>query len=161
VDHVTLNFWPTDDSFDPSGPDLEDHFRHFEFSDHAGHFHQRRAWKQQRGERVALARSAGHDVEFPGRRVYPYKFLLKHYPLRSSAHGARKLLDRRRRWNAEERSRGWHRQYDEVEPGGFIRDPSTLRRFDPATFDEDHLGERLSGVGVFEAPPPWATPPRW
>jgi hypothetical protein len=160
VDHVTLNFWPTDDSFDPGGTDLEDHFRHFEFSDHPGHFHQRRAWKQC-GERVALARSAGHDVEFPGRRVYPYKFLLKHYPLRSSAHGERKLLDRRRRWNAEERSRGWHRQYDHVEADGFVRDPSTLRRFDPATFDEDHLGERLSGAGVFARPPAWATPPRW
>jgi hypothetical protein len=160
VDHVTLNFWPTDGGFDPDGPDLEVQLRHFEFSDHPGHFHQRRAWKQ-RGQRVALARTAGHDVEFPDRRVYPYKFLLKHYPIRSQAHGERKLLDRRRRWNAEERARGWHRQYDGLAPERFVRDPSTLLWFDPGTFHEEFLVERLSAAGVYREPPPWATPPRW
>jgi hypothetical protein len=160
VDHVTLNFWPTDDSFDPDGPDLEQQFRHFEFSDHPGHFHQRRAWKHL-GQGVALSPSAGHDVDFPGRRVYPYKFLLKHYPIRSQAHGERKLLERRRRWNAEERALGWHRQYDGFTSHRFIREPSTLRRFDPATFHQEFLIERLSAAGIFQKPPSWATPPRW
>jgi glycosyltransferase involved in cell wall biosynthesis len=160
VDHVTLSFWPTDDGFDPAGPDLEERFGHFEFSDHPGHFHQRRAWKQL-GQRVALAPSAGHDVAFSGRRVYPYRFLLKHYPIRSRAQGERKLRDRRLRWNAQERALGWHRQYDALPSPAVVREPSSLRWFDPASFYEEFLIERLSAAGVFDAPPPWATPPRW
>ena len=161
VDHVTLNFAPIDESFDPDGTDLEQHFEHFEFSTHPGHFHQRRAWKQL-GPRVALVPSAGHDVRFRARRVYPYKFLLKHYPIRSQAHGERKvLLDRRPRWNALERACHWHRQYDALPRGGFVRDPATLTRFVAQDFTHDYMIERLSGVGIFRRPPPWATPPSW
>jgi glycosyltransferase involved in cell wall biosynthesis len=158
IDHVTLNFWPTDDGYEPSR-DVEDYFAYFEFSDHPGHFHQRRAWKNL-GRRVALAASAGHDVQFPGRRVYPFKFLLKHYPIRSQAHGERKVRhERAARYSREERALGWHRQYDDVRT--FLRRASELERFDPATFYERRLFERLSGVGIFERPPWWATPPTW
>jgi hypothetical protein len=158
VDHVTLNFWPVDDLFDAERDELERYFEYFEFSDHPGHFHQRRAWKRQ--PRVELVASAGHDVIFPGRRVYPYKFLLKHYPIRSQAHGMRKVLyERSARWNSEERAQGWHRQYDETPR--FVRDPRTLTCFDPQTFHDDYLLQRLSGAGVFASPPPWATPPHW
>jgi hypothetical protein len=163
IDHVTLTFWPGDDAFDPAGPDIERQLVHFEFSDHPGHFHQRRAWKRT-GAPVSLAPSAGHDVGFEGRRVYPYKFLLKHYPIRSQAHGRRKVLqERANRWNAGERALGWHRQYDGpgADPERFTRDPATLTRFDPETFAEAYLVERLSGVGVFAEPPLWATGPRW
>jgi hypothetical protein len=160
VDHVTANFWPVDDTFDPALHELEDHFAFFEFSDHPGHFHQRRAWKQL-GTRVALARTAGHDVMFPGRRVYPYKFLLKHYPIQSRAHSERKLRDRHARWNPQERAWGWHRQYDELASQDVVRDPSTLTRFSPDTFMTRYLLERLSGVGVFRRPPAWATQPHW
>jgi hypothetical protein len=161
VDHVTLNFWPTDDApFDPDGPDLEQRFLHFEFSAHEGHFHQRRAWKQL-GVPVGLRRSAGHDVDLPDRRVYPYKFLLKHYPFRSQANGEAKLRERTRRWNVEERALGWHRQYDQLATQRVVRDPASLLRFDPATFFERYLVERLSGAGVFHDVPPWATPPHW
>jgi len=160
VDHVTLNFWPTDDGFHPDRVDLEEHFTHFDFSAHEGHFHQRRAWKN--GGPVALAASAGHDVSFPGRRVYPYKFLLKHYPVRSQAHGERKLRERRARWNLEERGRGWHLQYDELpDRPAFVRSRATLTRFDVRSFADEFLIERLSGAGVFSVPPWWATPPRW
>ena len=160
IDHVTLNFWPVDDGFDGERARLEDYFAHFEFSDHPGHFHQRRAWKRT-GAPVALADSAGHDVRFPGRKVYPYKFLLKHYPVRSQRHGERKVLhERLNRWNADERARGWHRQY-EAAPLRFLRDPATLTRFDKRAFRERYLVQSLSGAGIFKAPPPWATPPRW
>ncbi len=157
IDHVTLTFWPTDDDF-VAGNDPECHFRHFEFSTHPGHFHQRRGWQQCAG-RVALARSAGHDVAFAGRRVYPYKFLLKHYPVRTRAQARRKLRDRRARWNGAERANGWHRQYDDTDAAEVVRDPAQLLRFD-AGFHRRYLLERLSGVGVL-VPPPWATPPAW
>ena len=95
VDHVVANFWPTGETFDPAR-DVEGQLRYFSFSDHPGHYHQRKAWKNC-GCRVSLAASAGHDVCFPGRRVYPFKFLLKHYPIRSEEHGRRKVLGIARR----------------------------------------------------------------
>jgi hypothetical protein len=141
---------------------VEDALGWFAFSDHPGHFHQRRAWKQL-GVRVSLSPSAGHDVQFPGRRVYPFKFLLKHYPIRSQAHGERKVLrERLPRWNAAERALGWHAQYDEVGAQGcFEHDQAELELFEPASFARRRLIERLSGVGVFAHPPHWATPPFW
>jgi hypothetical protein len=158
VDHVTLNFWPVDNHYDGT-QDVESYFPYFEFSRHPGHFHQRRAW-QNSGQRVGLAATAGHDVQLAGRRVYPFKFLLKHYPIRSQAHGERKVLhDRRARWNTEERSMGWHAQYDEIQT--FTRAAGELERFDSGTFYEQRLIERLSGLGVFASPPTWATPPVW
>jgi glycosyltransferase involved in cell wall biosynthesis len=165
VDHITLTFWPTDGSNSHYGRrDVEQVLRYFEFSDHPGHFHQRRAWKNL-GQRVSLAASAGHDVQFDGRRVYPYRFLLKHYPIRSQAHGERKVFGERvPRWNATERSFGWHAQYDQVGARSrFVRHPSELELFEPGSREvyERWLVERLSGVGVFGAPPAWATPPVW
>ncbi|MBV9581407.1 MAG: glycosyltransferase family 2 protein [Chloroflexi bacterium] len=159
IDHVTLNFWPVDNGYDDGTREIESYFNYFEFSNHAGHFHQRRAWKKLPVP-VSLAASAGHDCAFPGRRVFPYKFLLKHYPVRSQSHGQRKVVDERRaRWNTAERALGWHQQYDDI--SSFVRDPSELTFFDPKSFYERRLIERLSGVGIFQAPPAWATPPMW
>lgn len=62
--------------------------------------------------------------------------------------------------NPAERARGWHRQYDEITTN-FLADPAALTLFDPATFYETFFIERLSGVGIFHDPPPWATPPKW
>jgi hypothetical protein len=69
------------------------------------------------------------------------------------------LAERRPRWNAAERAVGWHAQYDEL--SSFVRDASELTLFDRATFYEEWLIERLSGVGIFTEPPAWATPPLW
>ena len=160
IDHIVLNHWPTGERLDEAD-DVDDQLRFFTFSDHPGHFHQRRAWKNM-GCPVSIAPSAGHDVTFPDRRVYPFKFLLRHFPIRSQAQAERKLfVQRRPRWNAEERSFGWHQQYDGIERGeSFERDPSSLKHFEEPTFHERYLIERLSGIGVFREPPPWATPPR-
>lgn len=160
VDHVVLEHPPVDDGFDPSR-DVVAQFPHWTFSRHRGHFHQRKAWKHP-GVPVSLESSAGHDVRFPGRRVDPFKLVLRHYPIRSQAHGERKVFgDRVRRWNSEERRLGWHRQYDAVDPArGFLRDSATLESADDAAFREGWLIERLSGLGVFDETPWWATGPR-
>jgi glycosyltransferase involved in cell wall biosynthesis len=161
VDHIVLNFHPTDERFDPAF-DVAEQLRFFEFSAHEGHFHQRKAWKNP-GCRVDLASTAGHDIRYPGRLVYPFKFLMKHYPIRSQAHGERKVfLDRAKRWSEEERALGWHKQYDDLQPKqSFLRDPGTLKHFNEATFYEEYLIERLSGIGVFKQAPWWATGPRY
>jgi hypothetical protein len=143
VDHVTMNFWPIDDSFRPNSPDLEQQFRYFEFSDHPGHYHQR-------------------DVMFVGHKVFPYKFLLNTTPSAlKNAESARYFASAWNRWNLMEREKGWHRQYDEIENGCFLRDPSGLTFYNEELFLHRFLLQRLTGVGVFTEAPPWATPPMW
>ena len=87
---------------------------------------------------------------------------LKHYPIRSQRRGERKVLhERKTRFNPEERSFGWHAQYDELGPGhSFLRHPSELEYADDATLYETYLAQRLSGIGVFREQPTWATPMR-
>ena len=105
-----------------------------------------KGWRQPPGG-VDLASSGGHDVRFPGRRVFPLRFLLRHYSIRSQAHGERKVFhERKGRFLDEERALGWHVQYDALLPGvSFLRDPETLRCFDA---DEARLSLVLQHRGV-------------
>jgi len=90
-----------------------------------------RCWKKTAC--VELESTGGHDTQFEGRKVFPLRFVLRHYPIRSQAHGERKvLLERQPRFAEEERALGWHVQYEGLDKGAsFIHDPDTLRRFDP------------------------------
>ncbi len=148
VDHTVLVFHPTEASAFAPGDDVRDHLRHFEFGARSGHFVQVKAWRTGAG-RVDLAGSGGHEVQFPGRRVFPYKFLLLHYPVRSQEQGERKVFrDRQGRWNAEERARGWHSHYDAFSAGHtFVRRAADLLEHD-TDFDRRYLVERLSGIGI-------------
>jgi SAM-dependent methyltransferase len=148
VDHTTVVFHPTDGSFAPEN-DPEDCFRAFDFGQFSAHFLQVKAWKNL-SVAVERASTGGHDTRFEGRRVYPYKFLLKHYPIRSQRHGARKVFgERLGRWSAEKRANGWHIHYDHLSTSHvFLRDPAELDRFEPADFDRRFLVERLSGIGI-------------
>ncbi|HZS38056.1 MAG TPA: glycosyltransferase [Polyangia bacterium] len=129
LDFAVLNFFPTRDGFQ-RGDGLRAFFTHFE---PGGAFDrsQVKVWKRQ-PERVDLASSGGHDVKFAGRRVCPVRFLLRHYPVRSQAHGERKIfVERRPRFVEAEQRRGWHVQYARFQDGErFVRDPATLTRFD-------------------------------
>ena len=149
VDHTVLNFRPIDEGF-PPGRDFEAYFRHFEFGRTSDLHLQVKAWKNQAP--VDLAGRAGHEARFPGRRIFPYKFELKHYPIRSQAHGERKIFrDRVPRWDPRERRLAWHVQYDDVAPHqSFVRvaaeliedlGPATRARFMP---------EFLAGAGLSE-----------
>jgi hypothetical protein len=148
IDHTAVVHEPTDDRFVPGG-DVTAALQHFEFGSRPGHFTQIKAWRTGVG-RVDLASSGGHEARFEGRRVFPVNFLLRHYPIRSQAHGLRKVLtERRPRWSPVERRRGWHNQYDGVSPDtGFVRDPRELELFDEATFYERFLYERLARIGI-------------
>ena len=112
VDFNVINFRPTGDRpFRPGA--LETDLLFFEYGTRPGHFKQAKAWLQG-AEAVDLASSGGHSAAFPEAVSFPYKFLLRHYPLRSAEHGRRKVLvERRGRWSADERAVGWHVQYDE------------------------------------------------
>ncbi len=64
-----------------------------------------RAWKKQR-EPVGISQRGGHRPDFPGMRVYPIKFQIKHYLFLSVQH----VLDKygNREFEKSEVDRGWH-----------------------------------------------------
>lgn len=151
VGHTEFLFQPTDDSFQ-AGEDFEAYFRHFAPSPTGANRTQIKAWKNV--ARVDLRSSAGHEARFAGRAVFPYNFLLKHYPIRSQHHGEQKILrDRQARWNPEERAKGWHTHYDHVRRGHtFVKRAQDLTEFTDATHAE-RLIERLSALGMAAAGP--------
>jgi hypothetical protein len=152
IDHVVLNFPPTDDGF-RQGDDPRSYFRYFEESDEYDRV-QLKTWRKT-PQAVTLAASGGHQAEFEGRRVFPLPFLLRHYPVRGQTHGARKVFrERKGRFLEHERALGWHVQYDRIPDRAhtFTRDSSQLQRFDRERLRLDallpdnamrNLGERL------------------
>ena len=90
-----------------------------------------RAWKRGPGG-IDLQSTAGHDVTFPGRRVFPLRFPMRHYPIRSQAHGERKLFaERLPRFSPDERAHGWHVQYAGAQRGAsLVAATAEMRPFD-------------------------------
>lgn len=130
IDFRTIEFRPTDDAF-RQGDDPKAYFQFMEEGSFVDRV-QRKCWKAGVGP-VALAETGGHDVSFEDRRVFPIRFLLRHYSVRGQTHGLRKVFSERRpRFVPSERERGWHVQYDAVRDEGhrFLRDPATLTPFD-------------------------------
>jgi glycosyltransferase involved in cell wall biosynthesis len=151
IDHTQIDFHPVDDDF-RRGIDPLTHFRWFEPPIVARDLGHTQGWIQ--GDAVVdLATTGGHEVRFEGRKVFPFNFLLRHYGIRSQAHGERKILrERHGRWNPDERRKGWHFGYDHIRQGHeFIRSPDDLIEFTPG-FYEDYVIERLSGQTVLAAP---------
>lgn len=97
-------------------------------------FNQRqvKAWKAH--PEVDIASLGGHHIRVPGARVFPTRFIHKHYPVRSLDHGRRKILaERKARFSNAEKARGWHVQYDhlaDIDPKDVFWDPAQLTAFD-------------------------------
>jgi len=91
-----------------------------------------RCWKKQPGP-VDLAESGGHQARFPGRRVFPVQFILRHYPVRSQAHGTRKVFEGRLpRFSPAEQAKGWHVQYNAMTAeSSFVVSRDALTVFEP------------------------------
>jgi len=130
IDFQVFNFRPT--TADPAiGGGVLDRLLYYE----PGEFFDRRqikSWKKT-DVPVELAASGGHSAQFARRNLFPIRFLLRHYPIRSQAHGDRKVFQERiSRFTDEERAKGWHVQYDEFRAGtSFVHDPAGLTRYDP------------------------------
>jgi len=148
VDFTVCNFRPVDDHY-AAGMNLETQMRRFEFGTHPGHFVQVKAWRQGT-QCVDLAGSAGHEVRFANRRIFPYKFILKHYPLRNPDQSRRKVfLERKERIAPHLRARGWHTQYDMWKPDDqFIWDPTDLIEFEKRETRWRYLTELIAGIGI-------------
>jgi len=125
----------------------------FEFGCRPGHYSQIKAWKNRC--RVKLADSGGHAAAFPERRIYPLKFLTKHYPLRSFEQAQRKVFrDRIPRTRREHATHGWHAQYDAFMEAGAIPGwlPQELIAWHPQLFLTEYVVERISGIGLPGSP---------
>ena len=150
VDFTLFNFSPVSEGYDGSIRP-QDYFNFGEFPIDGWAFLQIKAWKTT--HKADLSSSGGHHALIPNQRVYPLKFLLNHYPVRSSKQAAKKIFkDRKPRFMKEELDKGWSRHYDKVkENTKFIKDAEKL--IDVLDdFDEKYLLERLSGVGTSHRP---------
>lgn len=125
IDFKILNFRPTENSF-VAGGDVREHLKYFEWGEDINKV-QTKAWKKQ-SERVDLESSGGHEAKFKGRQVFPVQFMLRHYPVRSQFHGAKKVFkERQQRFDKRELKEGWHVQYNYFfEDHNFLYDKESL-----------------------------------
>jgi len=148
VDFTVIDFRYAQGQRMTSAP-YEEQMRHFEFGLRPGHFQQIKAWRHSPQIRTDLFAGRGHEAVFEGRRVFPLKFLLKHYPLRGREHARRKIYrDRFPRYDPAEVAKGAHVQYNafrDRDPVGW--DLDGLPRWDE-NFYSRFLLERLSGIGL-------------
>jgi glycosyltransferase involved in cell wall biosynthesis len=109
VNFQVYHFMPVDDLY---VGDPERHFRYYTTGHGDCQMRQVKAWKRT-DVKVDLASTGGHFARFPRVLVSPEFFVLKHYPLRTSAQAERKVLrERVGRYDPVERAMRWHVQYD-------------------------------------------------
>jgi hypothetical protein len=92
-----------------------------------------RCWKALPGVPVDLVTSGGHSADFDGRLVFPVRFILRHYPIRSQDHGAKKMnRERKARLDQVEHALGWHLHYAGADATAqHLADPRSVHEFDP------------------------------
>jgi hypothetical protein len=104
VNFTELTFLPTRESPDHDHPSFRRTLRtYYPFC--PSHPHQLKAWKAT-GARPDLASTGGHRVEFPGLRMFPRSFPMKHYLFLSLPHAIEKYVERG--YDPEEVAAGWH-----------------------------------------------------
>jgi Glycosyl transferase family 2 len=104
VEFSELTFVPTREAPHHDHPDYRRTMRwYYPFAPRD--LHLVRAWKRQ-PQPVDLASSGGHVVRFPGWRLYPRRFRLRHYLFLSREHAVRKYVGKV--FDPEEVSSGWH-----------------------------------------------------
>lgn len=93
-----------------------------------------KAWKKNID--IDLVSHGGHMVVVKNPEIFPVRFILKHYPLRSRSQAIKKInAERKNRFSLQDKSKGWHVQYDSipVDTGGLIKnvfiDESKLIKF--------------------------------
>ena len=150
IDHRVYAFFPVDNGWDASGSmdreSPEEYFRHYNETDMICTLPQEKAWCNRGGIRVDLASSGGHQVRFPDKRVYPVKFVMKHYPFRNQEQAVGKMKTRLDRRDEREHRDGWGVHYDGYlnRPGGFtgLWAPGELSVWEDRTVAEPEDGAR-------------------
>lgn len=94
-----------------------------------------KAWKKSSG--IDLVSHAGHLALLPQPKIFPIRFIHKHYPVRNLEQGSRKIIkERLARYSTSDRRKGWHVQYDHMSMDlkqirqELIWDSKQLKQFD-------------------------------
>lgn len=144
IDFHEFVFLPTSEDEDYEHEDYVEQMRYyFYLKKTTGARFRINAWKNF-SQPIDLASSAGHQVQFEGRRVYPENFILRHYLALSYAHVLRKYCNRS--FSREEVARGWF----------WTR--ATLRPEEVYFPDKSELKE-LSSDGTWDLSEPWIDEP--
>lgn len=105
VDFQEFVFVPTREYPDHDHPDYRRTMRWYYPFNPSSSPRLMRAWQRQK-ELVGLGKRGGHKLDFPGMRLYPLKFLMKHYLFLSTRHILHKYGNRN--FEKAEIERGWH-----------------------------------------------------
>jgi len=119
VNFLEFTFIPTREAPDHDHPDFVRTMRSY-YPFLPSFPHRLNAWKRQ--ESVELASSGGHKVEFPGLRMYPESFFMRHYLFLSVEHAIRKFGNRR--FDRSEVEAGWHGWRARLQPVPFELPPA-------------------------------------
>jgi hypothetical protein len=104
VEFSDFTFVPTEESPDHDHPDFRSTM-HWYYPFAPSQLHLVRAWRRQ-VEPVDLVSTGGHNARFPGWRLSPTRFRLKHYIVLSREQAIRKYVGRV--FDPEELRDGWH-----------------------------------------------------
>ncbi len=140
INFKIYDFKPVDNKFQ-SGSDVRQYLKYYSAPRLDFDNVQVKCWRYI-GNEFNIWKSGGHVVEFSDRRIYPIPFILRHYPIRSQAHGETKIFNERiNRFDVEEKKASWHAQYDHIQKRDykFIRPKSELKLFDRETICNDLL----------------------
>lgn len=138
-------FLPTDRCEDHAGRDFVAEMVWYYFHEPAP-LHHVKAWR--RAADLDLVSDAGHHVRFAGIRIFPQKFVLRHYIALSVAHVIRKYAGRV--YDTEEFDRrGWHGARLSFAPEQLtLPDRATLKQFDGHGWDRSDPRKGHSFLGV-------------
>ncbi len=92
IDFDEFVFTPTTDEEHFEGTDYVNEMRYYYFFQ-PGPLRRVNAWKNLR-RRIDLKNWGGHQILFRGRKIYPEKFILRHYIILSRAHAIKKYGER-------------------------------------------------------------------
>jgi hypothetical protein len=105
VNFLEFTFIPTREAPDHDHPEFQRTLRTY-YPFRPSSPHQLKAWKSAAAPSPEIASSGGHRVQFPGLRMYPASFPMKHYLFLSLPHAIEKYVERR--YDAAEVEVGWH-----------------------------------------------------
>lgn len=127
-----FDFRPTSENLDIV--DIEKTFEYYSQPEQASIL-QMKCWK--RADVFDIKSFGGHLITVPNPKLFPVKFINKHYPIRGAKHGIRKVRDERlNRYSPSELKKGWHSHYSATEfsdPKSMMWAAESLTHFDMMT----------------------------
>jgi len=147
-DHVYMECGPASKPFEPGSNLLEAMDRcSFDVKTpvKGGSHSHTKTWIQG-ATKVNLA-GGGHNLTFPGMRVWPKAFLLIHFPVRTHAQGAKKILKERLPiYSKNELAAAWHTHYKPMKSPQDVFD--TYSKEKDKSYAKDHLYEAYQDLVV-------------